>query len=99
MNSAGQKSGYATVRTAPEILDGAGAITREADVFAFGMVMIEVSPYPLSHLVSKVEVRLTCKWCPRFSQEATRSVNSQPRSLLQKFLMANCQLVRRRHEG
>ena len=42
MDSPAQVSGYAAAWTAPEILEEAGAITREADVFAFGMVVIEV---------------------------------------------------------
>lgn len=33
--------------TAPEILVGGRTITREADVFAFGMAVIEVSPRAL----------------------------------------------------
>ena len=47
MGSAAQVNGHTTVRTAPEILEGAGTITQEADVFAFGVVVIEVGPYPL----------------------------------------------------
>jgi serine/threonine protein kinase len=33
--------------TAPEILKGAEKTTREADLFSFGMVVIEVSSQPL----------------------------------------------------
>ena len=33
---------YITAWAAPEILEGGGTITREADVFAFGMIVIEV---------------------------------------------------------
>jgi len=36
--------GYAVRWAAPEVLKQADKITREADVFAFGMVMIEVGP-------------------------------------------------------
>ena len=36
--------GYTARWTAPEILEGAQNITREADVFSFGMVVLEVSP-------------------------------------------------------
>jgi serine/threonine protein kinase len=36
--------GYSPRWTAPEILEGADKITREADVFSFGMVVIGVSP-------------------------------------------------------
>jgi serine/threonine protein kinase len=42
--------GYTPRWTAPEILRGANSITREADVFSFGMVVLEVSssnPPPL----------------------------------------------------
>lgn len=34
--------GYTARWTAPEILKGANKITREADIFSFGMVVIEV---------------------------------------------------------
>ena len=46
-----QENGYAVAWTAPEILEGADTITREADVFAFAMVVIEVGPHALSSLV------------------------------------------------
>ena len=36
--------GYSARWTAPEILNGAEKSTREADVFSFGMVVMEVSP-------------------------------------------------------
>ena len=41
--------------TAPEILEGTNVVTREADVFAFGMVVIEVCPHALPRLVLEVE--------------------------------------------
>jgi len=34
--------GYTARWAAPEILDGKGAVSKEGDVFAFSMVMIEV---------------------------------------------------------
>lgn len=34
--------GHTARWTAPEILDGGGTVSKEADVFAFAMVMIEV---------------------------------------------------------
>jgi serine/threonine protein kinase len=42
--------GYTARWTAPEILQGAQNVTREADVFSFGMVVLEVSPcvFPLA---------------------------------------------------
>ena len=62
MNPAAQVNEYTVAWAAPEILEGAGAITGEADVFAFGMVAIEVCPRTLPHLVLRAEgwtVRLT----------------------------------------
>jgi len=47
MNSATQVNGHTAAWTAPEILEGTDAITREADVFAFGMAVIEVGPHAL----------------------------------------------------
>ena len=55
MNSATQVNGYTAAWTAPEILEGTDAITREADVFAFGMAVIEVGPHTLPSPVSEVE--------------------------------------------
>ena len=52
MNSGGQRNGYITAWAAPEILKGGGTITREGDVFGFGMIVIEVSPYGSLPLVS-----------------------------------------------
>ena len=51
MNSTIQVNGHTAAWVAPEILEGTNTITREADVFAFGMVVIEVSPRTLPHLV------------------------------------------------
>ena len=41
-NLVAQETGYTTALAAPEILEGADVITREADVFSFGMVVVEV---------------------------------------------------------
>ena len=49
LSSAKLKSGYRRAFVAPEILEGADAITPEADVFAFGMLVIEVDPRPVPH--------------------------------------------------
>ena len=49
VNSAELENGYTTALAAPEILEGADAITPEVDVFAFGMVVIEVDPCLFSH--------------------------------------------------
>ena len=65
MDSTGQRNGYITAWAVPEILRRSGIITREADVFAFGMIVIEVGPYGLPPLVLKVEVRLMSEWSLR----------------------------------
>ena len=94
-NPPAQENGYITERAAPEILRGTGAITREADVFAFGIVVVEVGLHAVPHLVLEVEVRLTFEWYLRLLWEGVHSTNSQPRSLLRRSSMANDQLVRR----
>jgi len=69
---------YTAAWVALEILGGVDAVTREGDVFAFGMVVIEVCPRPSLHLASEVEGwmdRLTSECCPRFLREG--SVNLQ----------------------
>jgi len=84
MNSATQVNGYAAAWTAPEILEGTDAITREADVFAFGMAVIEVGLPTLPSPASGVEGWMIClmsKSYPRFLQEGLRSVNPRLRSL------------------
>ena len=99
MNSPAQISGYAAAWTAPEILEGVGTITREADVFAFGMVVIEVGPRVLPPLVSEVDrwiVRLMSESSQRFLQEGVRLVISHPRSLFQRFWVANARHAHRR---
>ena len=42
MNSVTQDNVYTMAWAAPEVLEGADTITREADVFALSMVVIEV---------------------------------------------------------
>ena len=54
MNSVTQANEYTATWAAPEILEGADAMTREADVFAFGMVVIEVCPRVSPYLVLEV---------------------------------------------
>ena len=54
MNSAAQATEYSAAWAAPEIVEGADTVTREADVFDFGMVIIEVCPRALPHLVLKM---------------------------------------------
>ena len=98
MNSVTQENGYTVAWAAPEIPEGTYAITREVDMLAFGMVVIEVGPCALPHLVLEVEgwmVCLTSQSHLRFLQESICSVNSQPQLLLQKLGVANTQLVHR----
>ena len=88
MNSATQGTGYSAVLAVPEILEGADTITREADVFAFSMVTVEVGPRALPHLALEAEGRMAllifeCYF--RFLQEGVHSVNSQPRPLFQRL--------------
>ena len=83
MGSAARENRYTTAWAAPEILKGGGTITREADVFGFGLVVIEVGPHVLPLLTLEVEVRLTSEWSLRLLREGIHSANSQPRSLLQ----------------
>ena len=51
MNSATQVNEFTTAWAAPGIVEGADTNTWEADVFAFGMVVIEVCPSHSPHLV------------------------------------------------
>lgn len=48
MDSAAQENGYTVVCIAPEVLKGINTVTREADTFAFGMVVITVRLHVLS---------------------------------------------------
>jgi len=102
MNSTTQANEYTVARSAPEILEGTGVVARETDVFALGMIVIEVGPHALPPLVLEVEgwmVRLMSESYIRFLQEGLRSVNSQPRSLLQRLGVANARTVRGRREN
>ena len=97
MNSARQRTGRTAALVAPEILQGADTITREADVFAFGMILIEVSTRALSHLALEVEgwmVRLISECCLRFLQEGLRSVNLRLQSLFRRLSIAIDPLAR-----
>ena len=102
MNSVTQESKYPASWATPEILEGADEITREADVFAFGMVVIEVCPRTSPHPVFEVGrwmVRLASESCLRFLQESVRSVNSQLRQSFQRLWVAKAPLVRRRRKN
>ena len=86
MNPVTQANEYIAAWAAPEILTGADTATLEADVFAFGMVVIEVCPRHLLHLVSEPggwTVHLMSELYLRSLQESIRSEGSQPRRLLQ----------------
>jgi hypothetical protein len=48
-NSGIQEYGYTVAWAAPENFGGEDLVTREVDVFTFGMVVIEVSPDTLPH--------------------------------------------------
>jgi hypothetical protein len=88
MNSATQENRHTEAWVAPEILEEADTITREADVFAFGMVAIEVGPCSMSHLLLDVDgwmIRLVSERYLRFLQEDIHLVNRQPRSSLQRL--------------
>jgi len=56
---------------------GTDGITKEADMYAFGMVVLEVGIAPGVEIV-----RLTSRSWLRFSQEGTHSAASNPHSLL-----------------
>ena len=49
VDSLEMENGYTTALAAPEILGGEGVITSEVDIFAFGMLVIEVGPRSFSH--------------------------------------------------
>jgi len=55
MNSITQGNGYTVAWAVPEILEGVDVITQEADVFAFGIVAIEVCPCASQYLVLEVD--------------------------------------------
>lgn len=85
MDSATHENRYTAAWAAPEIHRGANPITWRVDVFAFGMVVIEVGPRAFSHLVLEVDgwiIHLTFGRCLRFLQESIPSVNLQLQPLL-----------------
>ena len=70
-NSVTQENRHTAEWIAPEILEGTDTITREADVFAFGMVVMEVGR-ALSLLVLGWMVRPTSERRLRFLQGLVR---------------------------
>lgn len=76
--------GFTPWWAAPEIIKSGDRNTQEADVFAFGMVVIEVSPWTSLHHVEGWMVHLTSKSYPRSSQGGIHSASSQPQLLFQR---------------
>jgi len=58
--------------TAPEVLKKGDKDTRETDIFAFGMVVIEVGPH--GQPTGEQIFYMTFMSCSRFSQESIRLV-------------------------
>ena len=56
MNSVTQENGHTATWIAPEILEGADAVTREGDVYAFGVVMTEVCPRSVPHVDDSLDL-------------------------------------------
>ena len=76
--------GYTEAWAAPEVLEKGDKATPEADIFAFGMVVIEVSPRATQNLLLEVGGRTVCltfESRARCLQESTRSVASPHQSL------------------
>ena len=74
--------GYTERWAAPEVLLNGDRITQEADVFAFGMVVVEVSPSISSRGV--LDVKRDClpdARTRRCLQESVPSASSSPQSL------------------
>ena len=75
---------YTARWTAPEVLESGYKNTREADIFVFGMVVIEVSPCVSNHQTFNMKGRvayLTSTPYFRSSLEGTHSASLQSRSL------------------
>jgi serine/threonine protein kinase len=74
-----QVQGYTARWAAPEVLESGDRNTREADAFAFGMVVIEVGPRVSSVLATKRGiVRMTSASRVRFLPGNIRSASSRP---------------------
>ena len=75
--------GYTEAWAAPEVLEKGDKATPEADIFSFGMVVIEVGPCAFPHLVLEVEgwlIHLTSESWLRSLPEVTHSTASRTRS-------------------
>ena len=89
--------GYSTRWAAPEVLGNGDRKTREADIFALGMIVIEVSKCAPASSVwyEGWIVYLTSTSYLRSLPGGTRSANSQRRSLFRRFCQVNGRIVRR----
>ena len=87
-----QSKGYTAAWAAPEILQGGDKATREGDIFAFGMVVIEVGQLVdfVAHLMSK--------FCFRPSQEDSHSATSNRSRSFSRLQAVGGLLVRRGHK-
>jgi len=75
--------GYSEAWAAPEVLQEGDKATPEADIFSFGMVVIEVSPRVSPRLALEVEewpIHLTFEPRLRFSPGCIHSAGSQTQS-------------------
>ena len=96
-----QAKGYTAAWAAPEILEGADKITREGDIFAFGMVVIEVCPRASPRLAPQLDGWVICLVSEsyfRLLQEGIRSVASGPSQSSQRSRVVNGLLVRGRRK-
>ena len=78
--------GYTARCVAPEVLASGDGSTQEADIFGFGMVVVEVSRFPT--LVLDVEgwvIWPTLKRYLRPSQESLHSASSRPQLLRRRL--------------
>ena len=85
--------GFTPWWAAPEIIKSGDRNTQEADVFAFGMVVVEVSPSALLQHMGRQVVHLTSEPYLRSLQGGIHLVNLQPQLLLQRLWKVDGQVV------
>jgi len=90
-----QAKGYTAAWAAPEILQGGDKITREGDIFAFGMVVIEVGPLDC-HPTGEIDSFTTSKSRFRSSREGFHSVISNPNPSFSRLRAVSGLFARRR---